>query len=121
MIFWIALVTWLWLGSHTEMQEIVDKRPWIAFEVNWSWCNASRVIAAHNYKKLWKKIGNLQIGDTFSYKGCKYKIINFQIVERKTYDKRLLEQPKTLFLYTCVDDDMTIIFEAKSLGKVRRL
>lgn len=119
-LFWILLATWLRTGTQSYNQLLVDNNNGVAIQVSdYTWCNWTYWIAAHNYKKLWQKIIDLQIWDKLTYNWCTYKATNYTIEEIQTYDINQLKKPGTMFLQTCADDSLkyAYIVELKALSK----
>jgi len=123
-LLWITLSTGLRTQPNTELQKILDRRSWLAVTISGNGCNSSKLVVAHSYKLLGKKIGKLNVGDTLVYDWCKYKAVNYRIVDGKKFDKRTLDTPGTgtLRLYTCVEQaGYVMLIEMKPIGRAIRI
>ena len=126
MILWIALATGSFLSPNIVNQPLIDTFQWLYMGdvVQWQWCNGVRLVAAHNFKPLWTKITNLQIGDRLTFQWCRYEVVNYTIEEIKTFNKYSLQNKQaTLQMQTCFGDsnEWALIVELKAISQTRKL
>lgn len=106
-LLWIALATGSFFTPNLQNQIIVDTKEWLYMNdlSTKTWCNWIRMVVAHNRKKLWKNIPDIQIWDKLSFDWCQYIAKNYTIEKIQWYDKRKLQvKPGRLYLQTCADD-----------------
>ncbi len=123
-LFWIALATGLWNAPRADLQKIVDMNngAYVNDIGTGKWCDQIRLVAAHNYKRLWRKIWLLSTGDVVIFEWCKYVVKTYSFEHIKTSRIQLAIQPWVLWLQTCANDSGTyaLIFKLESMWPVKQ-
>ncbi len=123
-IFWILLMTWSFMMSNTQLQWIIDNNTWLYVnDIMWStWCDWSRLIAWHNFKKLWKQIMKLNVWDVVKFDWCTYKMKSYNFYSITWTKNDIFKKSNRLFFQTCADDTWKTAFIAEFvLQKTRKI
>lgn len=125
-LFWIILATGSFFTPNLQNQIIVDTKEGLYMNnlSTITGCNWIRMVVAHNRKKLWKKIPDIQIWDKLTFDWCQYIAKNYTIEKIKWYDKRKLQAKSgRLFLQTCADDswEWAYMLELQTVKTLKKL